>query len=261
MPHRRWWPQAQQVVHLKGSVSTEAVAACTDTLDSLSLPAHKASRSVADKETSQPSTACSINTSPHSSTSNTDEGDADALDWQATLLQKILPCPKSAEPEQQTNITASCTQQHMPSGLHQPQPLVSSQDSDTPLAQQHHSRRSDGKPQPQAASSALQPDQYTSTASKAIKAQPPVLHYAAVFLDPLSRAKLLAWAQPMHSCLSADHMTLLFRPSLADAKQLPLGTTEELTVLAKMHDAVTQVRLPAGMQQRVTDSCRLPFPT
>lgn len=239
MPHRGWWPQAQQVEQLKGSPSTEAVAACTETMDSLSLSAHSAPRSAASKETFQSSTACFISTSPQRTTSSPGEGDVDALDWQATLLQKILPRPKSAESEQQTSINASCTQQQIPSSLHQPQPPMPNQDSNTPpLAQQHDSSRSDDKLQPQAASSDLQSGQYSSNASRA---QFPALHYAAVFLDPLSRAKLLAWAQPMHSCLSADHMTLLFRPSLADAKQLPLGTTEELTVLAKMHDAVTQV--------------------
>ena len=79
------------------------------------------------------------------------------------------------------------------------------------------------------------------TAQKSSQTKQSVLLYAGIFLDSFSIAKLLYWAPPVYSCLSADHLTLLYRPSAEDLGPLPLGDTVELEVTVKMHDAAVQV--------------------
>ena len=50
--------------------------------------------------------------------------------------------------------------------------------------------------------------------------QPLTIHYAGLFLDPLSHARVLSLAPPQFSSLSADHTTLVSPPSFS---VIPLG--------------------------------------
>ena len=220
MQHRAWWPTAQDSIHstfqLPSSHSPSRLTDATDVINGMTPSASSAKgRSVpAVLQAEQFGTAHSVGTTPADPLLTPKDAEVDALDWQTTLLQKVLPRPKSTEPEA-IPITASSSQTHSGAKLiTQPQ-------------------RKGCNEAPQGLLYTLLPKQQDSSS--------PALYYAGVFLDPLSRARLLSWAQPMHSCLSADHMTLLFRPGLEAAEKLPLGSTVELPLLAKMHDAVTQV--------------------
>lgn len=220
---------------------------CVDIPESLLLPAHKAAicSSATVDLAQRSSTPGSVSLSPSRTTLVPEEDGAGTLDWQTSLLQKVLPRPKTADLVQPTIATASHSQQQRTPSKQLRSPAVEpAHIHDSTSADQLRSSSLISTTQSHSLSSALQPEQQSSTLGKV---QLPALHYAAIFLDPLSRAKLLSWAQPMHSCLTADHMTLLFRPSLEDAENLPLGTTVELSVLAKMHDSVTQVPHPDPM--------------
>ena len=222
MQHRAWWPTAQDNTHSTPQPpSSHSLRRLTDVINGMTPSAFSAKvRSApAVLQVDQFGTAHSVSTTSADPLFTPKDAEAEALDWQTTLLQKVLPRPKSTEPEA-IPITASSSQQHSSAKLNtQPQ-------------------RKGCNEAPQGLLYTFLPKQQSSSGTGTSS---PALYYAGVFLDPLSRAKLLSWAQPMHSCLSADHMTLLFRPGLEAAEKLPLGCTVELPVLAKMHDAVTQV--------------------
>ena len=65
--------------------------------------------------------------------------------------------------------------------------------------------------------------------------------YAGIFLEPLSTARLLAWAPPRHTKLQGDHMTLFVKPSPEQLSQLELGCKVSLSVLARTENAAIQV--------------------
>lgn len=71
-------------------------------------------------------------------------------------------------------------------------------------------------------------------------AQVPRLLYVAVFLTPASREVLLSMVPPVHPLLRGDHMTLLYRPSLPQLLQFPLGAQVDLRVLGCAADARVQ---------------------
>lgn len=68
--------------------------------------------------------------------------------------------------------------------------------------------------------------------------------YAGIFLDPLSTARLLAWAPPRHSRLQGDHMSLIVKPSPEQLSSLDLGCEVSLSVLARTENAAIQVQIP-----------------
>jgi hypothetical protein len=65
-------------------------------------------------------------------------------------------------------------------------------------------------------------------------------HYAAVFLTEKSRAALLQHAPPLHETVSADHMTLAYRPTPEACTALPLGRDVPLFVAGAAADYRTQ---------------------
>ncbi len=67
------------------------------------------------------------------------------------------------------------------------------------------------------------------------------IHYAAVFLNEASRDRLLQHAAPLHESVSADHMTLAYRPSLDLCLELPLGREAALFVEGAACDYRAQV--------------------
>ena len=67
------------------------------------------------------------------------------------------------------------------------------------------------------------------------------IHYAAVFLNEASRDRLLQHAAPLHESVSADHMTLAYRPSLDLCLELPLAREAALFVEGAVCDYRTQV--------------------
>ena len=66
--------------------------------------------------------------------------------------------------------------------------------------------------------------------------------YAGIFLDPLSTARLLAWAPPRHTRLQGDHMTLIVKPCPEQISSLDLGCKVSLSVLARTENAAIQVQ-------------------
>ena len=75
--------------------------------------------------------------------------------------------------------------------------------------------------------------------------------YAGIFLDPLSTARLLAWAPPRHTRLHGDHMTLIYKPSFEQLSSLDLGGEVALSVLARTENAAIQVLLPILAQAHI----------
>ena len=95
-------------------------------------------------------------------------------------------------------------------------------------------------------SARLAPDMHSQMLlSKAPRSSSPPLLYAGIFLDPLSTACLLSFASPKHSQLSADHLTMIYRPSQELLRSLTLGLVVDLQVLGKVEDSALQVNLLA----------------
>ncbi len=82
-------------------------------------------------------------------------------------------------------------------------------------------------------------------------------HYAAVFLTDRSREQLLQHVAPLHESISADHMTMAYKPSLQQCCGLPLGREAALFIVGVAADYRAQVgmlfvgslRLVAGLSQ------------
>ncbi len=74
---------------------------------------------------------------------------------------------------------------------------------------------------------------------------PQGIHYAAVFLSDSSRDRVLQHAPPLHETVSADHMTLAYRPLLDLCLELPLGREAPLFVEGLACDYRVQVRCAA----------------
>lgn len=68
------------------------------------------------------------------------------------------------------------------------------------------------------------------------------IHYAAVFLSDSSRDRVLQFAPPLHEAVSADHLTMAYRPSLQACLELPLGREAQLFVEGVASDYRAQVR-------------------
>ena len=224
MAHRGWWPTAQHSVTdipVHSKIYSGMKPAPQMSAASSNTASSAASVCIPPKQLCPGLPSSSLD-----ATSSPEEASAEDLDWQTLCLQTILHRPNSAEPLQAT-ATKSRPREHI--------------SPDMPA----QSQRSPGHELPEQPGSlgAPLPQKHSSTSAEA---QSHALHYAAVFLDRLSVAKLLAWSPPVHSCPTADHMTLLFRPTYPAAEQLPLGTSVELTVLAKMHNSITQVTFVVG---------------
>ena len=69
----------------------------------------------------------------------------------------------------------------------------------------------------------------------------PLWLYAGIFLDGPSKQKLLAIAPPAHAILSANHVTLIPKPTGVDLQPLPLGTVQDLEVTAIVATSTIQV--------------------
>lgn len=133
----------------------------------------------------------------------------ESLDWQTQLLQTLLP---------KCNISAV-----------QEQPAASRQGGSIACR-----------------STRLAPDLHSQMLlSKAPRSLHPPLLYAGIFLDPLSTARLLSFAPPKHSKLSADHLTMIYRPSQELLRSLTLGLAVDFQVLGKIEDSTLQVQLLA----------------
>lgn len=64
--------------------------------------------------------------------------------------------------------------------------------------------------------------------------------YSAIFLTPESRAALLVAIPPVHATVLADHMTLLYKPSVLELGALPVGLSVQISVLGAAQDAQGQ---------------------
>lgn len=126
----------------------------------------------------------------------------ESLTWQEVLLQKLLPRGGMSAAQQTTTTTVQAS----------------------PALPTAMSKLSSGKHTPKAACS-----------------QGCQVQYAGIFLDPLSTARLLAWAPPRHTRLHGDHLTLLSKPSHEQLSLLDLGSEVSLSVLARTENAALQV--------------------
>lgn len=81
--------------------------------------------------------------------------------------------------------------------------------------------------------------------------QPARLLYVGVFLTPESREVLLSMVPAVHPLLRADHMTLVYKPSVPQLLQFPVGAEVELRVLGSAADSRVQavfVEAPAWLE-------------
>ena len=75
------------------------------------------------------------------------------------------------------------------------------------------------------------------------------LHYAAVFLTAAAQRKLLEYAPPQHAKVFADHVTLLYRPSMEQVKNpppLPYPPRQRARAGGIFRDALRKVCHPAA---------------
>ncbi|OQR87908.1 hypothetical protein ACHHYP_07963 [Achlya hypogyna] len=66
------------------------------------------------------------------------------------------------------------------------------------------------------------------------------VRYAAIFLDPPSRQRLLATIAPVHAKVHADHVTLAYAPTPETLAALHLGTTVKVLVTGDVANGETQ---------------------
>lgn len=84
------------------------------------------------------------------------------------------------------------------------------------------------------------------------------VHYAGVFLEEDAQAGILAARAPLHATVHADHYTLLYRPTAAEAMALPLGCVLELEVTGFAADA--RVEAVAVQPPEWLPPCESPAP-
>lgn len=70
------------------------------------------------------------------------------------------------------------------------------------------------------------------------------IYYAGVFLTPTSQRLLRQAVAPRHPEVSADHVTLKFKPGRDACLQLPLGTSILIRVTGLASTTEVQVRAP-----------------
>lgn len=75
-------------------------------------------------------------------------------------------------------------------------------------------------------------------------------HYAAVFLSERAQQMVLQHVPPLHEAVTADHMTLSYKPTPAQCRQLPLGSEAQLFVEGAAADYRAQARERAGGGQK-----------
>jgi hypothetical protein len=80
----------------------------------------------------------------------------------------------------------------------------------------------------------------TFTPHPAWQYQQHLLLYAAVFLTAESKEVLRAMIPPVHAAVSADHMTLAYKPTIPQLLSLPLGVEVQLKVQGMAADSRAQ---------------------
>jgi len=90
----------------------------------------------------------------------------------------------------------------------------------------------------------------------AAPAAAPRLLYVGVFLTPESQEVLLSMVPAVHPLLRGDHLTLVYRPSVSQLLQYPLGSEVDLRVLGSAADSRVQavfVEAPSWLE--TTSAC------
>ena len=209
MHHRQWWPAAEHLTCKTAAstvVNNGAVEKCEPAAGNMSARSGGLAQAGFKGMLAAEASEASCGLSPSSPSPLGKQSESTSLDWQTALLRKLLP---------KSNFTPSAPASHNNS---------SSQPA------QHN-------PLDSSARSCVEGSNLSHTASSG-----PFL-YAGIFLDPLSSARLLAWCPPKHSQLSADHLTLLYRPSAEQVGSLlTLGASVELQVISKAQDSTIQVQ-------------------
>ncbi|DBA98882.1 TPA: hypothetical protein ACH3X1_014639 [Trebouxia sp. C0004] len=217
---RQWWPAAESG-KTQRTIDASQQASCTAT-NIACAPQHFSAtqgQETAQVQMKQPGSdlAGPVSTEQkgllkRQSAQHSDE----SLDWQTELLQTLLPkCNISAVQQQST----------------------ASRQGDSIACK----------------NARLAPDLHSQMLlSKAPRSSNPPLLYAGIFLDPLSTARLLSFVCPKHSKLTADHLTMLYRPSQELLRSLTLGLVVDLQVLGKIEDSTLQavaVRCPGWVMK------------
>ena len=214
---RQWWPAAESVktpstIDASKQASQQASCTATKTACARLHVAAAQGQGTAQVQGKQPASDLAGSDSTdqqglfkRQSAQHSDE----TLDWQTQLLQTLLPqCDISAVQQQS----------------------AASRQSDSIACR----------------SAKLAPNLHSQMLlSEAPRSSHPPLLYAGIFLDPLSTARLLSFASPKHSQLSADHLTMIYRPSQEILSSLTLGLVVDFQVLGKVEDSALQVKLLA----------------
>ena len=218
---RQWWPAAESVktqrtidASQQASRQASEQASCTNTKTACAR-LHVAAAQFQETAEVQGKQPVSDVAGPDSTNQQgvlkrqSAQHSDDSLDWQTQLLQTLLP---------KCNISAVQQQS------------AASRQGDSIACK----------------SARLAPDLHSQMLlSKAPRSPSPPLLYAGIFLDPLSTARLLSFLPPKHSQLSADHLTIIYRPSQEILSSLTLGLAVDLQVLGRVEDSALQVTLLA----------------
>ena len=214
MQYRHWWPAEDTLGRGHGDdAAQKACCSCSDVPPLLGLSAAQSTVEVQVQHKQQEVAEPASSERSDSSKDPTAPVNDSSLDWQTDLLQMLLPKCKSSAAQQQ--------------------PAVAKQAEGTaPKAAQpaYASQRSPSKAQQSSNSPFL---------------------YAGIFLEPLSRARLLSWSPPRHSKLSADHLTLMYRPIQNQLDSLTLGLQVELQMIYRAEDSAVQVMASNVLQRHV----------
>lgn len=213
MHHRQWWPAAEHLTcKTAASALVNNVEKCEAAAGNMSARSGGLAQAGFQGMLAAEASEASCGLSPSSRSPLSKQSESTSLDWQTALLRKLLP---------NSNFMPSAPASHN---------IQSSQPAQHDLLDSN-------------ARSLVKGSNESNTASTG-----PFL-YAGVFLDPLSSARLLAWCPPKHSQLSADHLTLLYRPSAEQVGSLPtLGASVELQVIYKAQDSTIQAVAVRGPQ-------------
>lgn len=210
---RQWWPAAESV-KIQRSIDTSQQASCTATKTACAR-LHVSAAQGEETAQVQGKQPVSDLAGPDSTEQKgmpkrqSAQHNDDSLDWQTELLQTLLP---------KCNISAVQQQS------------AASRQGDSIACR----------------NARLAPELHGQMLlSKAPQSSNLPLLYAGIFLDPLSTARLLSFASPKHSKLSADHLTIIYRPSQELLRSLTLGLVVDLQVLGKIEDSALQVKLLA----------------
>lgn len=71
--------------------------------------------------------------------------------------------------------------------------------------------------------------------------------YVGVFLTPESRERLLSFVPPLYEQVTADHLTIMFKPDDLTVENMPIGKKVRLKLVGHAHDDLVQAAIVRGV--------------